>query len=148
MPFGPTRDHKVSLEYYHAFWISISNKNAIEAARLLVQFFKGHRSTFEVSGWVKIATARIVLEDAQAAREFVRSYWKEAQRPPAAKTGAASEALCCVQGEHRKTLACGNCLDEALLRQQTSSERGRLAFRQSRCRGIPPGGDAAQLPGG
>src|SRR5437588_3904290 len=70
MAFRPTRDHKVSLEYYLAFWSNISDKNAIEAARLLVQFFKGYRFTFQVSGWVKIAAARIVLEDAQAAREF------------------------------------------------------------------------------
>jgi len=94
--FAGSPDPEVSLV---CFFLCVEETDTTEAGRHLLEFFKGYRSTFMNSGWVRAAVGRIALANKQAAQEFMEAYWR---RRSASRQNRTRQALDWVKGVHRK----------------------------------------------
>jgi len=90
-------DPESSLDYFD---LCSDQTDATEVGRYLLEFGKKHPFAFLHSGWVRAVVGRVVLEDENATRQFIKAYWKQAR--PAKSRDRAYQALRLVQGEHQR----------------------------------------------
>jgi hypothetical protein len=90
-------DPEISMDFF------VYCSNATDAAgvgRYLQEFWKKHPFTFLNSGWVATFVGRVVLEDENATRQFLRVYRKKTRATSSRERGY--RALKFLEAEHRK----------------------------------------------
>jgi hypothetical protein len=81
------------------FVLCAEETNATNLKRYLLEFSKDYPATFQLSGWVDAFIGRIILNDKDLGRAFIKEYWK--QRRPAVSRTRAYRALALIEGKHR-----------------------------------------------